>query len=277
MADPDAYLELKLESGSEKPIGVGELGLALTSISDMYEDFAIKMGAQGSDSKFEIKDLRKGSAIVEIIGASIGLMDQALILKQFHGSMKTHISAWTGIVGGSPKALKSGMAQAKKLEGMARAVAESQDGNLALAYKRETTDETEVLMMTKQDGQAMLENFAAARQSIKDNVPVLESGGKARVLMRLYQHNQDPDPSNKKRTSHKAIVRDIDQKPRPLTYETSEVAEELKEIVSQVPYAENIFDVDLELIREDGNSKTYRLVNIHGYFDDPDLPLLEAS
>ena len=275
MDDVGAHLELKLETSSDL-VGVADLGLALVSLSDQYEDFAIKMGATEAETKFEIQDLRKGSAYLDLIGVGIGLMDQALILKQFHGVVKAQVISW---IGGIPEKLnlKQADAQAKKIEGLARAVANSEDGKLALAYKRETENETEILMMTKEDGQSMLENFAKVRQQIKETPPpALDYDKPQRLLLRLYQHNQDPNPQDKKRTLHKAIIRDIDNKARPLTYLDADVAGELAGIISEVPYGQTIFDVDVELVREGSALKSYRLTAIHGHFEDPDLPLLEA-
>ena len=270
-----AHLELKIENNGTG-VSVGDLGLALVSVSDMYSDFAVKMGASKAESAFEVKDLRKGSAVVDIIASGIGLMDQAVILKNFHDIAKTQVREW---ISGLPEFSNKtdAQSQASKIEGMARAVAESEDGKLSLAYKRETEEETEVLMLTKEDGQKMLENFSLARQAAQELIePSIDHDEPQRVLMRLYQHNQDPDASQKKRTSHKAIVRNIDEKPRPLSYINQEVAGELSDIVSAVPYVSTLFDVDIELVREDRALKSFRLVNVHGYFDDPDLPLLES-
>lgn len=276
MAETNAFLRMKLESGDDDPIGVAELGLALTSISDLYEDFAISMGASQAESGFLVSDLRKGSAILEFVGMGIGLMDQALILRQFHKAVKTQVT--TSVEGFAEGFSKRDDAQARKIEGLARAVADSEDGSLSLAYLKENESEREVLMMTKQDAQKMLENFSSARERAKeDAAPLLEYEKPCRMLMRLYQHNQDPNPSEKKRTSHKAIVRDIDQKPRPLTYLDQIVATELNDIISENPYAGILFDVDIELVKEDSALKAYRLVAIHGWFEDPDMPLLQAS
>lgn len=274
MAELNAYLELKLNA-DDNYVSVAELGLALVSVSDMYEEHAIKMGASKAETKFEIQDLRKGSAVLEIIGASIGFLDQALILKSFHDAAKTQIKSW---ISGIPKELEPSAAQiqANKIEGLARSVAESENGSLSIAYKRENEHETELLLVTKEDGQKMLENFSIARQRAREKPLVDLSYEKPqRVLMRLYQHNQDPDPSQKKRTAHKAIVRDIDSVARPLSYLDQDIATELRNIVAQVPYANTIFDVDVELVKEDGSLKSYRLVALHGYFDDPDMPLFE--
>lgn len=270
-----AHLELKIENSGTR-VNVGDLGLALVSVSDMYSDFAVKMGATDAESAFEVKDLRKGSAVIDIIASGIGLMDQAVILKNFHDIVKNQVTEW---ISGVPEFSKKTEAesQASKIEGMARAVADSEDGKLSLAYKRETEEETEILMVTKEDGQKMLENFATARQTAQELIePSIDHDKPQRVLMRLYQHNQDPDASQKKRTYHKAIVRNIDGKPRPLSYLNQEVAGELSDIVSTVPYVSTLFDVDIELVREGGALKSFRLANVHGYFDDPDLPLLES-
>lgn len=276
MAETDAFLRMKLKSGEDgDPVGVAELALALTSISDMYDDFAKGMGASEAASDFVVTDLRKGSAELVFAAVGIGLMDQALVLHQFHGVIKANVTKWV-----SGKVERFGPrddSQAKKVIGLAEAVRDSENGEMTIAYEKEGNGETERVLITNQDAEKMIRNFGSAREAYKeDQRPAIEFDKPQRVLMRLYQHNQDPSPSEKKRTSHKAVVRDIDSKPRPLTYENSEVSEELNEIVSQTPYGGVMFDVDLELVREDAALKAYRLLNIHGYFDDPDAPLLEA-
>lgn len=263
-----AFLGLKLDTGDDEDgmVAVGDLGIALTSLSDLHADFTKKMGATGSETNFQIRDLRKGSTILEFVGMGIGLIDQGLIMHQFHGHVAKQFAGWT-----TKKFLKDKKpvdAQARKIEAMAQAVANSEDGNLALAYQRETSDERETLMMTKQDAQKMLENFSSARQNFKEDVPLINYDTPQRLLMRLYQHNQDPNPSEKKRTAHKAIIRDIDLKARPLSYGGQTVSDELNEIVSEQPYGSIIFDVDVSLVREDGTLKTYRLEQIHGFFED---------
>ncbi|MEP1229618.1 MAG: hypothetical protein ABJG88_02980 [Litorimonas sp.] len=238
------------------------------------------MGATRAETKFEIQDLRKGSAYLDLIGMGIGLIDHALILKQFHGVVKAQVTSW---IGGIPDKLdlKEADAQARKIEGLAKAVAESEDGNLTLGYKRETENETEVLMMSKQDGQSMLENFAKVRQQIKEvPTPALDYDKPQRLLLRLYQHNQDPNPQDKKRTLHKAIIRDIDNNLRPLTYLDADVATELENIYTCLRDETNEV-----LVPEDQRKRAHKAVMdminvkfdpVKGHFD-PNLPQADVK
>ena len=129
MDDFGAFLELTLDTGdSDDMVGGGNLGIALTSISDLYEDFSRKLGASDAETSFQVRDLRKGSTIIEFVGMGIGLMDQALILKQFHGHVATQVKGWIGSKFVDDK--KPIDAQARKIEAMAQAVANSEDLSL---------------------------------------------------------------------------------------------------------------------------------------------------
>lgn len=210
--------------------------------------------------------------IVEFAGLGIGLFDQTLILHQFHNLVSSKVkSLIAGKNLAAPNPIE--MAQSQKIVGMVKAVSDSDDGNMTLAYQKEGNDgERESLIVTKQDAQAILRNFgAASSQQVLLTSPAEDFSKPRRALMRLYQHNQDPKVADKKRTQHKATIADFSSSPRPLTYETHDIAAELSEIVAREPYGETIFDVEALAITEGDKIKAYRLIQIHEWFRDPDL------
>ena len=95
--------------------------------------------------------------------------------------------------------------------------------------------------------------------------------------MRLYQHNQDPLAGEKKRTQHKAIVSQYGEAPRALLYENQEIADELNQILASESYAKILFDVTLIVLKIGVRIKSYRLMEIHQYFEDDDAEQFELG
>lgn len=271
MEDAGGFLELRVDTKDE-PVEVTDFAAMLTSIASQYDDFLRdSYGIPDAESRFYIKELRKGSLIVHFAAATIGMMDQAIILKQFFDITRGHVQAFIGGTERPARVREKG----KQLADMVRAVAESEDGNLALAY-RETTEadgSSDIAMVvTKQDANDILRRFALdERPAIQNEEEPVTIEEPKRVLMRLYQHNQDPNVASKKqRTGHKAIIRDFDIEPKILTYETEELADELAEIVGGNPYQDIVFDASVIRVEEKGKLRVYRLVEIHNWYREED-------
>lgn len=271
MGTVGGMLELKLDT--KNPVEVRDFGKMLNSVAVQYDEFVTETyGEQKTDARFYIQEIKKGSIIVEFAAVSIGMMDQAIILKQFVEITKSHVGAYLG----APN-LNSRKTTPKKgdhLVDMVRAVANSEDGTLTLAYKESDSDGSgAALMVTKGDAETLTHNVFQNPNPAPLMLTVDEDNlTRARGIMRLYQHNQDPKAASKKRTNHKAIFRDVDNKPRPLTYDSDALATELSEIVSENPYGEILLDVDYLLVKEGSDLRSYRLAQIHNWFmDDEEL------
>ena len=270
MKKAEAFLELKID-GLEA-IEVREFSATLNALASQYEHFVdLAYGSAVEDSRFFIKEIRKGSFVVEFAALSVGIMDQVIILKQFFGLTKTYIS---GMIAGkkTPQEVRE---RDHQVVDMVRAIADSEDATLSLAYKETKGDQGNsetVLIVTKQEAKDLVSTFGPKSENnilLEDPQSSFESEPK-RVLMRLYQHNQDPNAGNKERTGHKAIIRSLDEKPKTLNYQDLERADELADIVSGNPYQDILFDVTVIEQREGQKLMGYRLVEIHNWSIEPE-------
>ena len=274
MDDVGAVLEIKWDV--HNPIEVRDLGDALKALADRYDDFSkVRYGAKASDARFYIQEIRKGSIIVEFVATSVGLMDQGLILKQFYTLVKGDLGAYArGLI---PKGHKNENAQS--YAEILRAVLNSDGDDDAISFafreKKANGDEA-AFALSKGDVKDITSQVFTSlnRDETIENLVSRETEPR-RELMRLYQHNMDPSAADKKRTNHKAIVSRYDRSPKALLYANKTVADELKEIISEEPYGQIIFDVTAVVCSENGKIKAYRLIDIHDSFEDDDPDQIE--
>jgi hypothetical protein len=264
------YLQLKIDIA--EPVEVRDLGVILNSMAEQYDDFVLATyGEQETDARFYINEIGQGCIFVNFAAATIGMMDQVIILKQFYETTKLYID---GLLGGGSTLPPLAEKEAGHIVDMVRSVAASDNGSLRLAYKEAAPDGSErSLVITKQEAREIVEKVGRLSPEPKVALPLddLEASKPRRVLMRLYQHNQDPRVASKERTGHKAVVKDIDDKPKTLTYETELLADELADIVAGKDYSQIVFDVTLEAVREGASLKSYRLIEIHNWFLDEEV------
>lgn len=263
----DGYLELRVDL-KEEPMEVRDFGTMLNAFADEYDEFVLHAyGREETDARFYIREIRKGSIIVGFMASAIGLMEQFVLLKQFYDITTTHLMA-----------LKSGMLpdrlpidKADRYAAMVKAVADSEDGRMTLGFRHSDSDGSETeMILYKGDAQQLVSSVSELKAANQPKMVSYEDdiAAEQRVFMRLYQHNQDPHVSRKSRTGHKAIVRDIDEKPKTLTYENELIADEFADIVSGHDYSTLVFDVTIQAVYEGPVLKSYRLVEIHGWFED---------
>lgn len=269
MEKAGAHLELSIDTPD--PLEVREFGDLLGSFAAQYDEFV-----QGTypdsraEARFYVQEVRKGSIIIEFAAATIGMMDQTIILKQFLELTKDVVSAYlgTGIKPPDPN-------KRRHMVDMVKAIAQSQDGKLALAYRERDADGSEAqLIIGKDEAKDILQNAANLPALNPPKVPDLESptGPPKRALMRLYQHNQDPKAAEKKSSAHKAVVSEFSDKPKPITYEAPEVADEIAKVLEDEPYASTIFDVTVAPRLLDGKLKAYNVIKLHEWFPDDEPP-----
>ncbi len=193
--------------GIHNPIEVRDLGDSLKSLADRYDEFARdQFGASESDSRFYIQEIKKGSIVVELVAASVGLMDSALILRQFHALLKTNTAAY--IKGKLPKRHKP--ESARDYVNLVRAVAnaDADNSNISFAFREKTANGDEAaFVITKGEASDLTTQVFASQETPKlEQVENIDESAPRRELMRLYQHNLDPTAGDKKRTYHKAII-----------------------------------------------------------------------
>ena len=266
MGDVGAVLEVKWDI--HNPIEVRDLGDALTALASRYDDFAkTSFGAKESDCRFYIQEIRKGSIIIEFVGLSVGLIDQALALYHFYGVLKQEALIY--VSGRLPE--RHSNERGRDYAEIVRAVAnsDSDDASLAFAYRETKSNGDEVVFaLSKGEAKNLTTQVLTARESEVPKLSVEDETGHRRELMRLYQHNQDKAAGKKKRTNHKAIITKYDDKAKALLYETPMLSTEVAKIVSEEPYSELIFDVTVVVCFEAEKVKAYRLIEIHNSFLD---------
>ena len=271
-----AHLELKIDLGEEL-IEVRDLGKMLAGLANEYDAF-VKGHFDDVDheARFYVREVRKGSTIIDFVATAIGMMDQILILRQFYEVTSGNIkSLATGV---PPKALDS--SRKRHLSDMVKAVATSESGTMSLAFREREADGSEAaLVISKGDAQNVVENSISNLNNLLTKAPegIEEAGPPQRCLMQIWQHNQDECAAQKKKTGHKVKIGKFDPKPKPLIYENQEVAQELHDILDKEPYSKIIFDVTAAPVVMDEKLKSYQLVEIHQYFEDDETPpLIEA-
>ncbi|MEO0467630.1 MAG: hypothetical protein AAF216_13900 [Pseudomonadota bacterium] len=269
MDEAGGSLELVLDT--TEPVEVRDFSLMLSALASQYDDFLDKTyGQPDSDTRFFVKEVRKGSYIIEMAAIAVGMMDQAIILKQFFELTKGHVR---NLLAGEHRS-EPVQENKRHIVDMVQAVANSDKGSLTLAFRERNDPDgasDTALVITKDDAGKLTRDFESDLFASEQKEAVFseERSAPRRVLMRLYQHNQDPNVANKKdRTQHKAIIRDIDDKPKTLSYDTEMVADELQDIVSGRPYQDIIFEVSIAAVYEGERLRIYRLLEIHSWYEE---------
>ena len=266
MEKAGAYLELRLCTSDL--VEVRDLGDLLNSLANQYDDYVKShYSNQEHEGRFYVQEIRRGSIIVEFLAASIGMMDQIVILKQFFEITRADIGA---VLGGAPRKISA--QKRGHIADMVKAVARSEEGSLSLAYKEKDSDGDEaVLMVTKGEAQQItttLNESLPAFEAVNKLVSQEETGPNKRVLMRFWQHNKDPNVIDKKKTGHRVIITDLWPKPLPLTYPVELEADKLAAILDEHPYGKLVFDVTVAPRLLDGKIKAYGLLEVHDWFED---------
>lgn len=242
----------------------------LGSIATQFDEFvAGTYPTDQRDARFYVQEVRRGSIVIEFVSSVIGMMDQAIILKQFFELTAGQARAYIGLLGAPiPEPSKR-----QHLVDMVRAVATSEDGKLTLAFRERESDGAEAALIIGKDEAKEIVSRASEFPNLGP-LPILVAGpvdGKPeRVLMRLYQHNQDPKAAEKKQSAHKAIILKFSNKPRANTYETSDVARQIADILASEPYATTLFDVTAAPRMDGDKLKAFNVIELHEWFPDDD-------
>lgn len=273
MKKAGAYLELKIDLSDL--IEVRQLGDMLGSLADQYDDFVKShFNDQSHEARFYVQEVSRGSIIIEFVAATIGMMDQTIILKQFFDLTKTRVGLYLAGTG-EPKASP---ARRQQIADMVRAVATSDSGTLSLAYKEKDADGSEaVLVIDKTEAREVLSTALDEKLMALEAVSQPEHNQRRRVMMYFFQTNRKTHSSGK-RTGEKVVIPAIHKKPKALIYESQAAEDRVKhEILEE---EDNIYkkaflvDVDIESLND--RITAYRLMSVHEVLDieDDDGPRL---
>lgn len=274
MEKAGAHLELRLCTSDL--VEVRELGDLLGSLADQYDDYVKShYNDQEHEGRFYVQEIKHGSIIVQFVAATIGMMDQALILKQFFDLTKDRFGLYLNGVGEAQPEKR------KQIADMVRSVAEAEAGSISLAYREKDADGSEAVMVIEK-GQAndvlstAMHNKLEALQLPAE--PQFES--KKRVLMVFFQTNRKTQTSGKK-SGERVIIEAIDKKPKALIYESDGIESKIKH--ETLEEDDNIylkgFIVDVSVESVSGRIVAYRLLDVHEIIeideDDGQTSLIE--
>lgn len=259
------HLELKLEL--EEPLEATGFAEMIGSLAAQFDDYVMEtQGLQGS-GRFYVREVRQGSIIIDFGALVVQAADSTLIMRDFTkrlaGRLKRYISRETDKT--------DGQRESEQVVKLLSSVAKN-DGKMSLAYRHakpdgETVEFAAISGEAREGVEEALRRTIEHRKEQRDNIEV---GPQVRALMTLYQHNKDPNAAEKRSTGHKAIITQLDKKPRALTYELETLAEELADILEDEPYSSTIFDVTVASRFMNGKLKAFVLYKIHGWFPDDD-------
>lgn len=275
-----AYLELSLELAD--PIEVRELGDMLGSLANQYDDFVRAVAPEAENTaRFYIKSIREGSIIIDFVATAIGVMDQALITRDFSKTVTSRFNRLRG-----PDGADNAKAMTKRELGqvadMLRPVAEDRDGKMVLAY-REVTEkpdgERREVQVAVQTGEAARDLGTVMRATLAVK-PDVRHERHEHVVMQFWQTNVG-DPKTGKRSGHKVVIAAVTDAAKPVVYQSDLAEDRIKHEIAEAE--DNIYRKGflVTVIAEWHGEKliVYRLAEVHGVFDldedeqpPPELP-----
>lgn len=268
MGETSAHIEIYLDV--EKPIELVDFVSAFTALSGQYERY---MRDHHPDLKNEaqifIQENRPGSILADLIplfGSLMGIMDQAVIVRDFVQLFGKNISQYFR-TGGRLKDASKG--ELKDLIGSLSAIANDPNGR------------GQIRAVTYKDGNRQVEatiesNTPQAQQAIKEieshkkELDEISSADYERVLM-TFKRSDVGDADVGKRSGERVIIEEISEKDLALIYAASLAEEKIKDQMRHTN--ENIyhkrFVVDVNVEMHSGKSVAYKVINLHQIIDLP--------
>ncbi|MEL6103277.1 MAG: hypothetical protein AAFR68_18425 [Pseudomonadota bacterium] len=257
-----SYFTLTIDTA--QPVELDDFIGQLTSLGRQFDRYmAMTHPELAGEAKFYIKEVRKGSFIVDILPVFLPLVEHIQhinILDEFATNWATRIKTYFQKGGRDQTAGKSDLQDVLKT---VRALARDADGSVKLDFvahedgKRDTR--TILAFQTPQAVQA--------EREIEDHMLELDAQVAAehsRVVM-VFSRPDRLDAKIGERSGEKVIIDSISPKPRPLIY-ASELAEQ--RIKSEIREAEtNIFNitfvVDVNVEMRNNKPYAYRVTHVH--------------
>ena len=219
------------------------------------------------ETKLVIVEIRKGSAIVELVPLLLPFISEYDKLKPVFDFLKD--VKWgldlLKIPGG--RLPDPTTARLKSLNDMVTAVAKDSAGSLRIAARHKEKGVLQEVLVLRDEARTVQTNIAAQRLEINDRTAVEYPG----VLMRLHQSSVS-DATVGKRTSEKGVIERIDAMPRPLIYASDLAAQMIKGEILRPhgnPY-KKLFAVDVDVEMISGSPRAYRILNVSDIVDDED-------
>ncbi|MEO1322267.1 MAG: hypothetical protein AAFV59_04585 [Pseudomonadota bacterium] len=267
MDDDRSYFILTLDT--QQPVELADFIGQLTSLGRQFDRYmAMNHPDLASEAKFYVREVRKGSFIVEILPVFLPLVEHighVNILDQF-------VSNWTGRIkkyfekgGRDPTASKSDLNDVLKTT---RALARDPKGTVKLDFvahedgKRETR--TIIAFHTPE--------ARLAEREVEDHLLELDAQAAAehdRVSM-IFSRPDSQDAKIGQRSGERVVIESISPKPRPLIY-ASELAEQrIKSELrgTHINLFNLVFIVDVNVELKNDKPWAYRVTHVHQVIED---------
>lgn len=265
MQDGTPFIELKI--CLEKPAELFALVNAFTAIGNQFNTYIAREHPNlAGEAQLHVKEIRKGSIIVELIPVILPLletMDKALIVDDFvnrYGGKLGHY-----LVGEKdPEASKSDL---NDFLGSVQVIAGDENGNStissAIYHETKTTKRAEVYFDTVSAKKA--ENCI---EQHKTDLELIAYERHERVMMRFYQSNLKDPPLGSKRTGERGVIEKLSKKPLAIIYETTLAKERIKHETRDDLH--NLYNkgfiVDCFVEMSNGKPAAYRVSHVHDIF-----------
>lgn len=262
MEDHGAALELKLNV--HQPIEVRDLGALLGSYAGQFDDF-IKESQPNAEAsaKFYVKSIREGCIEIEFIGWAIGMMDSAMILRDFG---RYNASLLKGYIKGKPELPDTPKHRTQAAEVLS--VLAQNEGDMAITYHNRDGDRETTFTAVKGEATAGMKDIL---QRQLDSKPEVKRDPHKRVLMRFFATNLKTAASGK-RSGDQIIIAMLDSKPKPIAFQSDYAQERVKSEIAEAE--DNIykkgFIVDVLVESHGDKIMLYWITEVHAVVDLPD-------
>lgn len=268
MEDGTPFIELRLCLA--EPAELFALVSAFTAIGNQFERYLREshpnlVGA----AKLYVREIRKGSTIVELIPVILPLienMDRILIVdgfvRRYGGVLQKYLSG-----NREETATKNDISD---FMGQVGVIATDPNGtstiSSAVYNQTKTTKRIEIKFDTAGARKA---KEALDKQALEITLPAFEE--QKRVMMRFFQSNLSNPSVGSPRTGERVVIESVSSRPLALIYETDLAKERIKHETSADDgnlYKKG-FLVDCFVVRSEGRPVAYRVTAVHEVFDLP--------
>ena len=269
MNDDTPFIELRICLG--EPPELFALVSAFTAIGSQFDKYISREHPNLSgEARLFVKEIRKGSIIVELIPMILPLienMDRALIIdgfvNRYGGILKRYIAGER-----VPDASRSDL---KDFMGSVSVIATDPNGIAAISsavyHETKTTKRVELEFNTEGARKA---RDTIESQRVEIDLPAYEK--LERVLMRFFQSNLGNPTVGSKKTGERVVIEAISDKPLAIIYETDRAKERIKHETSEEEgnlYKKGFF-VDCYVEKSSGKPVAYRITDVHEVIQLPD-------
>jgi hypothetical protein len=207
MADMNASLTIKIEY--KEYISLSEFKESLEGLDNQYNALFSKSGDEEKNDRLLIKEINKGSIIVELVSALVPLLSDANTVIVFYTSIKS-IFGWLATkIGAKPKMTPNDIVNAKKI------IAPVNNHNGSQVTFSIEGDNNKVFVVDYLTARKITQN-ANEEYSVLDKPALLpdESEDKENVVLRLTQIKNDENPDK----NTKGIIDELDKREHPILF-----------------------------------------------------------